>query len=119
VYSFLDPGHVFVLVHVVLNIGLMSSRLPGVWAFSSEVSGAITVVALSDPLLGAVLERSFYLGGVPSEALLVCSVRGKASSGEVHRDGDIVHESWGVRGVELWWSLVIVEPLWGSVIKSL
>jgi len=86
VYGFLDPGHVLVLIHIVLDIGLSSSHLPGVWAFGGEVARAITVVALLDPLLGAALERSLYLGDVFSEALLVCSVRGKAPSGEVHRD---------------------------------
>jgi hypothetical protein len=82
------------------------------------MTGAIAVVALSDPLLGATLERSLYLGGVPSEALLVCSVLGEASSGEVHRNWDVVHGSWGIRGVESWLSLVI-ESLWRSVIELL
>ena len=83
------------------------------------MSGAITVVALSDPLLGATLERFLYLGDVPSEVLPVCSVQREASFGEVHWNGDIVHGSWGIRGVELRWSLAVVEPLWGSVIKPL
>jgi len=71
-------------------------HLPGVWAFSGEVARVIAVVALSDPLLGAALERSVYLGDVPPKALLVCSVWGKASSGEVHWDWDIVHGSRGI-----------------------
>jgi len=91
VYSFLDPGHVFVLVHIVLDIGLSSLHLPGVWAFGGKVAGAVTVVALPDPLLGTALERSLHLGDISSEALLVCSVWGKASSGEVHRDWNIVY----------------------------
>jgi hypothetical protein len=119
VYGFLDSSHVFVLVHIVLDIGLSSSCLPGERAFGGEVAGAIAIVALSDPLLGAALKGSLYLGNVPSEVLLVCSVRGEASSREVHWDGDIVHGSWGIRGVELWWSLAVVELLWGSVIESL
>ena len=80
----MDPSHVFVLVHVVLDIGLSSLRLSGVWAFSSKVAGAIAVVALSDSLLGAALERPLYLSDIPSEALLACSVWGKASPREVH-----------------------------------
>ena len=81
---------------VVLDIGLSSLRLPGVQAFGGKVARAITVVAFSDSLLGAVLERSLYLSNVPSEVLLVCSVQGKAPSGEVHWDWDIVHRSRGV-----------------------
>ena len=92
----MDPSHVFVLVHVVLDIGLSSSCLPGVWAFSGKVTRVIAVVALLDFLLGVMLERPFHLGDVPSEALLACSVWGEASSGEVHWDWDIVHGSWGV-----------------------
>jgi len=67
-----------------------------VWAFSSKVTGAIAVVALLDFLLGVMLERPFYLGDIPSEALLACSVQGEASSGEVHWDWDVVHRSWGI-----------------------
>jgi hypothetical protein len=93
VYSFLDPSHVFILVHIVLDIGLSSLHLPGVWAFSGKVTGAIAVVALLDSLLGAALERPFHLGDIPSEALLACSVQGEASSREVYWDWDIVHGS--------------------------
>ena len=82
------------------------------------MSGAIIVVALSDPLLGAMLERFLYLGNVPSEVLPVCSVQREASFGEVHWNGDIVHGSRGIQGVELWWRLVM-ESLRGSVIESL
>jgi len=97
VYGFLDPHYVFVLVHVVLDIGLASSRLFRVWAFGSKVPGVIAVIALSDPLRSrAVLEGFSHLGNVSSEALLVCPIRGKASSREVHWNGDIVHGSWGV-----------------------
>jgi hypothetical protein len=86
VYGFLDPSHVFILIHIVLDVGLSSSCLPGVQAFGSKVARTIAVVAFSNLLLGAALERSLYLGDVFSEALLVCSVRGKAPSGEVHQD---------------------------------
>jgi len=72
-----------------------------VWAFGGKVARVIAVVAFLDSLLGAALERSLYLSNVPSEVLLVRSVRGKASSGEVHWDWDVVHGSWGIRGVEL------------------
>ena len=96
-YSLLDPYHVFVLVHVVLDIGLVSSRLPGVQAFGGEVSRAIAVVALSDSLgSGVLLEGPFHLSNVSPEALLVCSVQGEASSREVHWDRDVVYGSWGI-----------------------
>ena len=95
-YGFLDSGHVFILVHIVLDIGLSSSCLPGEQAFGGEVAGAIAIVALSDPLLGAALKRPIYLSDVPSEALLVCSVWGEVSSGEVHWDWDVVHGSRGI-----------------------
>jgi hypothetical protein len=58
------------------------------------VSRAVAVVALPDSLgLGVTLEGSFYLSDIFSEVLLVCSIRGKASSREVHWDGDIVYRS--------------------------
>jgi hypothetical protein len=118
VYGFLDPSHVFVLVHVVLNIGLSCSCLPRVQTFGGEVTRAIAVVALSDPLLGATLGGPFHLGDISPKVLLVCPVQGKASSGEIHWDWDVVHGSQGVRGVESWRCLVI-ESLWGSAIESL
>ena len=95
-YGFLDPSHVFVLVHIVLDVGLPSSRLLGVWTLGSKVARVIAVVTSSGILLWAALERSFYLSDVSPEALLVCSVRGKAPSGEVHWDWDIVHRSRGI-----------------------
>jgi hypothetical protein len=97
VYSFLDSRHVFILVHVVLDIGLVSLCLSRVQAFSGKVPRVIAVVTLSDLLgLGVTLEGFFHLGNISSEALLVCSIWGKVSSREVHWDRDIVHGSWGV-----------------------
>jgi len=120
VYGFLDSRHVFVLVHVVLDIGLLSLRLFRAWALSGEVSRAIAVVTLSDSLGSwTALEGFFYLSEVSSKALLVRPVWGKASSGEVHWNGDIVHGPWGIRGIELWWPRVVVEPLWRAIIESL
>jgi hypothetical protein len=97
VYGLLDSCHILVLVHIVLGISLAFSCLPWVWAFSSKVSGAIAVVAFSDSLgAGVMLGWSFYLSDVSPEVLLIRPVQGEVSSGEVHRDGDIVHGSWGV-----------------------
>jgi len=97
VYSFLNSCHVFILVHVVLDIGPASLRLSRVRAFGGKVPRVIAVVTLLDLLgSGVTLEGFFHLGNISSEALLVCSVWGKVSSGEVHRDRDIVHGSWGV-----------------------
>ena len=108
----MDSCHVFVLVHVVLDVGLSSSHLSRARAFSGKVSRAVAVVTLSDPLGSRVAwERSFHLSEVSPKALLVCSVWGKASSGEVHWDRNIVHGSWGVRGIELWWPRAVVESL--------
>ena len=111
-YGFLDSRHVFVLVYVVLDIGLLSSCLSRAWALGGEVSGAIAVVTLSDSLGSwVVLEGFFYLSEVSSKALLVHPVWGKASSREVHWDGDIVHGPQGVRGIELWWPWAVVKSL--------
>ena len=119
-YGLLDSCHVFILVHVILDVGPSSSRLFRVWALGGEVPRAIAVITLSDPLGSRVtLERFFHLSEVSPEVLLVCSIRGEASSGEVHWDRDIVHGSRGVRGIELWWSRAVVEPLWRAVIESL
>ena len=119
-YGFLDPHHVFVLVHVVLDIGLASSRLSRAWAFGSEMPRVIAVIALLDPLGSRVaLEGFFYLSNVSPEVLLVCPVRGEVSSGEVHWDGDVVHGSWGIRGIELRGCSAVAEPRQGAVIESL
>jgi len=67
-----------------------------VWTLGSKVARAIAVVASLGILLWAALERSFYLSDVSPEVLLVCSVWGKAPSGEVHWDWDVVYRSWGV-----------------------
>ena len=92
----MDPSHIFILVHIVLDVGLSSSRLLGVRALGSKMARAVAVVASSGILLKAALERSFYLSDISSGALLVCSVRGEAPSGEVHWDWDVVHGLWGV-----------------------
>ena len=91
-YSFLDPRHIFILIHVVLDVGLLSSRLSGARALGSEVPGVVAVVTLLDPLgLRVTLEGLFYLSKVSPKALLVRPVQREASSGEVHWNGDIVH----------------------------
>jgi hypothetical protein len=46
--------------------------LPWLQAFSHEMSQVFTVVALLDMLrVRVALEGFFYLGGIPSEALLI------------------------------------------------
>jgi hypothetical protein len=117
VYVFLNSQHVFNLVHIVLDISLSSLRSPWLQAFSHEMSRVFTVVALLDMLpVRVALEGFFYLGGIPSKALLIsCSVWGKASSGQVHGDQDIVHSLWGIGGVELWGPLAVVKVWLGPL----
>jgi hypothetical protein len=80
VYGLLDSCHVLVLVHIVLDVGLASSCLPLLWAFSSEVSGEVAIVAPLDPLeVRVMLGWPFYLGDVPPEVLLVHPIQGEAS----------------------------------------
>ena len=118
-YSLLDSHHVFFLVQVVLDIGLVTSCLPRVWAFGGRVSRLITIVTLLDSLgLGVLLEGSLYLGDISSEALLVCPILGEASSRKVHWNGDVVHGSWGIRGIELRGCSAVAEPRQGAVIES-
>jgi len=72
VHGFLDSRHVFVLVHVVLDVGLASLHFSQSYAFSSEVSGAVAIVALLNSLRARVaLEWFPYLGNISLKALLV------------------------------------------------
>jgi len=81
------------------------------------VSRAVAVIALLYPLgVRVVLKRFPYLGNVSSEVLLIGHpVGGEASSGKVHGNWDVVYGSQGVREVELWRSLAVVESQLGSL----
>ena len=80
--GFLDIGHVFILVHIVLDICSLGLGMLRLGAFCSKMSGIVTVIALLD----ALGSRSFfYLCYISSKAgLSLSSVWGELASRQVH-----------------------------------